>query len=304
MTQGREWHLRYGDQVATVAQRGGAIRSYTVGGRAVVHDVGDGEVPAGYQGAVLAPWPNRLRAGRWSWEGTSYQLPVNEVETRSALHGLLSWTAWQEVATGADQVELAAVVLPQPGYPFEVEFAVRWSLSGSGLACELLARNLGERAAPFGVGAHPYFTLPPDGVDGLTLRLPAATWQATDDRQQPTGLRPTAGSPLDFSDRTSLRDLAIDTAFTDLPVSAAGSTVELAGAAGRLEIWADAQFPWWQVYTSDHFPRGSRHHRRAVAVEPMTCGPDALNTGRDLVVLPPGGQWRGRWGVRPFLAAG
>jgi len=48
----------------------------------------------------------------------------------------------------------------------------------------------------------------------------------------------------------------------------AGSTVVLS-----------AEAPWVQVYTAEHLGR------RGVAVEPMTCPPDAFNSGRDLVEL-------------------
>jgi aldose 1-epimerase len=39
--------------------------------------------------------------------------------------------------------------------------------------------------------------------------------------------------------------------------------------------------------------------RRAIAVEPMSCPPDALRSGRHLVVLEPGQNWLASWGLRP-----
>jgi aldose 1-epimerase len=45
---------------------------------------------------------------------------------------------------------------------------------------------------------------------------------------------------------------------------------------------------------------GSHERRRkAVAVEPMTCPPDAFRTGVALIELDPGATWQGRWGLRP-----
>jgi aldose 1-epimerase len=37
---------------------------------------------------------------------------------------------------------------------------------------------------------------------------------------------------------------------------------------------------------------------RAVAIEPMTCPADALNTGTDLIELKPAASWSGSWGIR------
>ena len=35
----------------------------------------------------------------------------------------------------------------------------------------------------------------------------------------------------------------------------------------------------------------------AIAIEPMTCPPNAFRTGTDVIRLEPGGSWRGRWGI-------
>ena len=43
-----------------------------------------------------------------------------------------------------------------------------------------------------------------------------------------------------------------------------------------------ADTPWVQVYS------GEQVSRRGVAIEPMTCPPDAFNSHTDLVALEPG----------------
>jgi len=70
----------------------------------------------------------------------------------------------------------------------------------------------------------------------------------------------------------------------------------LTGPGGSVELWADPDFRWVQVFTPDDHPgRG-----RAVAIEPMTCPPDALNSGTDLIGLQPDATWSGSWGLRPL----
>jgi aldose 1-epimerase len=76
--------------------------------------------------------------------------------------------------------------------------------------------------------------------------------------------------------------------------------VTLRGASGGVSVWADDAFRWWQVFTGDTLSPPRR--RRSIAVEPMTCPPDAFRSGKDVVVLPPGATWRGTWGITPLDA--
>ncbi|HWU31187.1 MAG TPA: galactose mutarotase, partial [Microbacterium sp.] len=60
-------------------------------------------------------------------------------------------------------------------------------------------------------------------------------------------------------------------------------------------VW-DAGCPWVQVHTADlPDPAASR---RGLAVEPMTCPPDAFNSGTDLIVLEPGAAHTAGWSIR------
>ena len=291
----RSWTIRSGGHEAEIGRMGGGVRGYRVDGVQVVDTLADLEVASAYHGLVLAPWPNRVPDGRWSWAGKELQLPVTEVATGCALHGLVAYTAWQLLELTEDAVELGVQVEPQPGYPFALDLAVRWSVDEGGLRCAITAENTGVDPAPFGVAVHPYVVLPGHGVDDLQLTLPAASWLETDERLRPVELHPVDGGDRDFRRGAPLRGRQLDTAFTDV----SGDRARVAGGDRAVEVWADPEFTWWQVYTSDYFPAGSPRHRRALAVEAMTCGPDAFNTGRDLVVLEPGARWGAAWGVRP-----
>ena len=291
----RRWTIRSGGHEAVIDRRGGGVSGYAVDGVDVVDPLGEREVPTAYHGLVLAPWPNRVPDGRWTWQGEELQLPITEPATGCALHGLVAFSAWQPREVTEDAVELGIAVEPQPGYPFALDLAVRWSVGEGGLRCRLSATNTGWTAAPFGAAVHPYLVLPGCGVDDLELTLPAASWLETDDRLRPVALQPVEGTDRDLRSGASLRGRSLDTAFTDV----SGDTVRVAGGGRAVEVWADRAFGWWQVYTSDYFPDGSPRRRHALAVEAMTCGPDAFNTGRDLITLAPGEHWAAEWGVRP-----
>ena len=62
---------------------------------------------------------------------------------------------------------------------------------------------------------------------------------------------------------------------------------------GELVLAVDESWPWLQIYSADGLPEGQR--RRSLAVEPMSCPPNALADDVDLVVLEPGGDWSGTW---------
>ena len=66
----------------------------------------------------------------------------------------------------------------------------------------------------------------------------------------------------------------------------------LRGPDGGVEVWAEPDFRWVQVFTPDEFPGSGQ----AIAIEPMTCPPDALNSGVDLITLAPGEEWVGQMG--------
>jgi aldose 1-epimerase len=62
---------------------------------------------------------------------------------------------------------------------------------------------------------------------------------------------------------------------------------------GEVIVWADTAWPWLQVFTGD-LPD---IRRRGLAVEPMTCPPQALRTGEGVIRLEPGDGWNGEWGI-------
>ena len=66
----------------------------------------------------------------------------------------------------------------------------------------------------------------------------------------------------------------------------------------RVDLWAGQGYGWLQVFTGD--PLAPDRRRKAVAVEPMTCPPNAFVTGDDLLVLQPGDTVTHTWGIQAF----
>ena len=271
---------------------GGGLRTYTVAGEAVLDGYEVDEMAAGGRGQLLLPWPNRIRDGNYQFDGADLQLPLTEPSRHNASHGLVRWANWTATAHEPDRVVMELALHPQPGYPFTLDLSVEYRLGPGGLSVATTATNRGDRPCPYGAGAHPYVTVGTDLVDDALLEVPAATWLEADERGIPTGTAPVARSPYDFQRARPIGALVLDTAFTDI----LGTEAVLAGPR-RLTVWWDEAYRWLMVFTGDTLDPARR--RRSVAIEPMTCAPNAFVSGDGLRVLEPEESWTTTWGIAP-----
>ncbi|HWB37967.1 MAG TPA: aldose 1-epimerase family protein [Rugosimonospora sp.] len=298
---GQQFELRSGPFASTIVEVGGGLRSFTVDGRDILDGYPVDEIAPAGAGQVLAPWPNRIRDGHYHFNGEEHQLALSEAPLHNAIHGLVRWLPWHATATSADSVTVECTLPAQGGYPWTLRLSTTWSLGADGLTASHRATNLSASPAPFGLGVHPYFVLPGTPIEQVVIGVPGRNRLLVDGRLLPIGAAKVAGGEYDFTTPRRLGDQDLDTAFGDLPGGASTVTLSTVDGASRIEVWADEQFHWWQLFTSQTLP--PPRFRRAIAVEPMTCPPDAFHSGRDLVTLQPGDTWSGTWGVRPRLAA-
>ena len=295
---GTQHEISYGDQVAVVTQLGATLRTYEVAARPVLDGFPESAAPDGGRGQVLAPWPNRVRDGRYSFAGRDHQLSVTEVDNRNAIHGLVRWVGWDLDERGEDRAALTTTVWPQPGYPFLLRLRAAYRLDDDGLHVALQARNDGELAAPYGAGQHPYVTVGAR-VDDVVLTVPAGQRLVTDERGIPTGAEPVAGTPYDFRTPRPVGDLVLDTAFGDLERGTDGrATVRLQDTSGdrAVSVWAGPGADYLQVFSGETLADPARR-RAALAVEAMTCPANAFVDGTGLVVLEPGDEHEMTWGI-------
>src|SRR6185369_2720708 len=92
---GEQTELAYGRQRAVVVEVGGGLRAYSMGGLEVLDVYGDDEVRPSGRGQLMAPWPNRLEDGHYTFDNVEYQLPLDEPEAHNAIHGLVVWASWR-----------------------------------------------------------------------------------------------------------------------------------------------------------------------------------------------------------------
>ena len=295
---GVQYSIAHGGYRATIASVGASLRELSLDGRDLVVPFDANELRPNYRGATLAPWPNRVTDGRYEFGGEAFQLPLTEPGRGHALHGLAAWLQFSLVSSSTDAVTLEATIEPQDGYPWRVRVSVTNTLSDDGLATTVTATNLSETAAPFGTGPHPYLVAGPGRVDDWTLELPAATvLQVTPDRLIPTGLVDVETAGFDWRAPRPVGDTFVDHAFTDLSRGPGGvTTVRLLSGDIGVEMAWGPECPWVQIHTADQ-PDPERS-RRGLAVEPMTCPPDAFNSGTDLILIGSGASTSASWVIR------
>jgi aldose 1-epimerase len=296
---GTQYEISAGDYLAVVTELGAGLRGLEFQGEPVIAGYEADEVPPAGAGQLLAPWPNRVDGGRYTFAGASYQLDLSEPARGNAIHGLTRWTGWRATAHAPDVVQLSHLLHGSPGYPFCIELTARYRLEAeTGLQVTIMAHNTGSRPAPYGTGCHPYLTTGAPVVDDCELTLPAAQWLAADDRGIPRGKpEDVSGTPFDFRAARPIGSTQLDHALTGLARDSVGRAwARLRGDRAQIAFWAGPGYEWLQVFTGDGLSESRR--RRALAVEPMTCPPNAFASGAGLLTLEPGDSVAHSWGLR------
>lgn len=281
-------------QSADVTPDGGRVLTYEVDGVPVLSPL---ELPSSaFRSSLLAPWPNRLADGAWTWEGERLTLPCNEQPLRTALHGLVVDAGFTVVAAAPDRVAFAYDLVPSKGYPFELRLTASYALTVRGLVCALTATNTGVRPAPVALGTHPYLdTRGP--VDDVVLTFPARRVLEVDAQWQERARADVDGTPTDLRAGRRLADQVIDACWTDLRRTEEGLAscrLQLPGG-DQVTMWGGESSRYVVVYTGDTL--AAPHRRRCIAVEPNTAPANALRSGADLDVLAPGQSLRLDWGL-------
>jgi aldose 1-epimerase len=241
-------------------------------------------------GAVLMPWPNRVAEGKYQFDGVDYQLALTEPALHNAIHGLARWARWTVAGQQADRVTLSLDLVPQSGYPFELELQVTYSLAErAGLSVSAIAVNRGDTIAPFAAGFHPYLDLDGAAYDDTEVDIPVGTILRCNASQIPIARESVAGSAYALSPRRPLGDLRLDDGFADLT----GNTAQVFAGRVASEVRWGEMFSYLQVFTAPI----ERFGHTAIAIEPMTAPANAFNDG-GFSRLEPGESWSGDWGVR------
>jgi aldose 1-epimerase len=230
---------------------------------------------------ILFPYPNRVRAGRFLFQGKEYRLPVNMAP--NAIHGFalnVPWDVIEHAASGSEafltgryQISRNSAEM-RPNWPADGVLQVRYGLAGRRLTMTVTVTNPTADEFPYGFGIHPYFRLPlTPGGDPVKTRiiLPAAKYWVLD-AFLPTGETRPVDERLDFRKGQPRKGLKLDDVLTDLAFEGDRATCRLVDDHLKAEyrLSFDRHFRELVVYTP-------ARDDEVISLEPYTQTTDAIN---------------------------
>lgn len=263
-----------------IPQKGGAIHQVYLGEQAIplLDPFLEGEdisVDPRFKQALLFPFPGRVPAGKYSFNGRYFNFPINEKERNNALHGFLYREDLDmgniELLEEKAIIDLAYNYEGQYAYyPFPCKIKITYTITASALELVFTIENTGELSLPYGFGWHPYFKF----ADKVKLSMPVVYHQILDSRMLPTGEE-------NFVDRFLKHNEIVESLDDSFRfVDEGASVIKLGGENNiQLQIMMDDTMGYIQLYKPEY---------NCIAVEPLTCGINAFNTGKGLITLMPG----------------
>ncbi len=241
-----------------------------------------------YKSARLSPFPNRLKDGKYEFEGKEYNLPINFPAQNHAMHGFLAGKPYEIVEQSAEKVRMVFEYDgSDSGFPFPFRTALAYELFENEIYCRTWVENSGTQAFPIGEGWHPYFKLG-GKVDDWILKLPKCEALIVDGRMLPTGN--TQVFDL-FAEVRAIAKTHFDTCFY-VGANHESFRTTLVNKSIRLQVWQENEadsYNYLQLYTPEN--------RQTLAIEPMTCAPDAFNNKLGIKILQPNEVWELAWGI-------
>jgi aldose 1-epimerase len=249
-----------------------------------------------FKGSNLFPFPNRIKGGKYEFNGKSYQLYINFPDENNAIHGLVFDHEFSVVhfESGDQLCLLTLKYIPEKkpeGYPFNysLEIIYRWSAKTK-FNCTSKVTNLSSTEIPVGIGWHPYFKGGTEKVDELMLQFPAKEVLEVDQKMIPTGKSQAYAT---FNQLKQIAGTRLDHCFV---LKTENSPVEIIirnpKSGFGYKIWMETgknKYNYLQIYTP--------LSRKSIAIEPMTCIPDAFNNKTGLNVLGAGKSTSVSWGI-------
>lgn len=250
----------------------------------VLHDIywpisdDDLKTNAWFKQTILFPYPNRLEDGQYTFEGKSYQWPINQPEANNQLHGMvfnLPFVVEKAESNGAKAV--IDLVFDYNGdqayypFPFSLKVSYQYEMNQMDVVFEVI--NKGEGNMPFGLGWHPYFQIDKLGVSNYVIETKKLISLPLSNRSLPTGERIELESPI-----LDLAENVLDNAY-ELPEAPQEYALRVKNGL-KLNFKVSDSMNYLQLFT----PPGGE----TVAIEPMTANVNAFNNGNGLRILSAG----------------
>ncbi len=294
--------LRHGDSGLSICpEAGGVITRYWQEGertyewlRPASGPVSPQSDPRDMASFPLVPFSNRIRDGRFVFQGREVTLPLNFPPEKHTIHGKGWRTPWTLVGLEEDTATIAFSHSPDD-WPWPYTAEQTFTLGEGGMSIMMTVTNQGETPMPAGLGPHPYFVRTPQARITATVDR---MWLSGDDVMPTEPVAPPPGRDPNAGIVPS--EVAMDNIFTGW-----GHRVDIEWPEWRARLVMEAPPPLGHLVVFT--PPGEEYF----CVEPVSNMTDAFNLaaaghdGTGMTVLGPDETLTGIVRFRPeVLPAG
>lgn len=231
-----------------------------------------------FKGSKLSPYPNRVFNGEYDFNGKKYQLPINEMEGNNSLHAFLHNQPFEVLDTSADH-EAATVQLRHSykgiaqGFPFPYDLSITYRFDQSGVSVTTEIINTGSEDMPAGDGWHPYFQF--ENINRVKLKI-------GDAQRVSSNFNNPCNETHGFESKNYVEATLLDDCFLLSDQAKNEISLEDEHTGLHFSVWQESlpnQYKYLQIYTPQN--------RKSIAIEPVTCPPNGLNTKEGIIILNP-----------------
>lgn len=273
------------NSVTVIKSLGGTVHSVILNGKETLFSDTESELTKNdlFRGRLLFPFNDRIPEGKYSFNGSEYQFPLN-CDGKDSIHGLI-YDRVMEEKSATENDDFVSLVLGTvinsdefSGYPFTIGFEVKYTISQNNFTMDFNISNPGNIDAPFAIGWHPYFTFG-QNIDSSILTFGSDEYYDVDEDLYYEGNHYSVkGTELDFTNGQIIGERELDIAVS---LSDKGEFFLKDGESEIHMTFTKSLFPALQLFIPDD--------RKSIAVEPISAPSDTFNypeTG--LKVLKPG----------------
>lgn len=261
---------------------GASLQELTLNGHKIIQELTPLTYADTYPSSILFPFANRIKDGKYTFNGGHFQLETNQKEENNALHGLV-YNKTFEVINLKTSSNAASVLLEynetniSEGFPYTYTIQLEYTFSKENFKLKINIKNTDSKSFPFTLGWHPYFVSA--NLHESSLQLDSNEKMVLDDRNITTGTTET--------DTTKLVKIA-DNQFDDCWVLNSDEVL-FKTPKYNLKFNATGDNNFLQVYTP---PR-----ENTIAIEPTTGVSDSFNNNIGLQTLEPNEEYAITWSL-------
>ena len=262
--------------------QGGRLNNFSFENTQILKDFDSSNYKDNYASAILFPFANRIKDGKYTFKDSKYKLECNETDKNNALHGLVYNKTFVLINKKLTS-NFASVTLQYKdygkakGFPFKFHIEVTYTLSKNGMTLAIKVKNKGKKTFPFSLGWHPYFYS--TDLDKSTINFKSDKKYVFDNQQIITGTK-----ALDLEMPFKLKNVKLDDGY---PLET--NEIDFSTPEYDFNISSTSKENFLQLYTPVQ--------PNVIAIEPMTGAADNFNNKTGLKTLQPNGTYLVKWNM-------